>query len=232
MSPEEDDAGIDDQDFMGVIVAPLNCYVGLSEWGTGRGTQERFEGAVDLVEYEVRKFFSLLLKGNPNVQSLLFTKTEHICYASEAGRWLIRYRDWFSSKRAFRAYLGYAHSQASKMEKAIYKGFLSEKRKELVAKFGYDTKHAAHAIRIMRMGIEFLRTGNLIVDRTLVDAHQLIAIKRGMWNRGQVVAELAELTQELHTAYRQSHLPEEPETAKVEEMLSDIILDYHDLVCE
>lgn len=33
---------------------------------------------------------------------------------------------------------------------------MGEKRKQLVAKHGYDTKNASHLIRLLRMGMEFL----------------------------------------------------------------------------
>jgi len=35
-------------------------------------------------------------------------------------------------------------------------GYLGDKRKQLVLKHGYDAKNAAHLIRLLRMGIEFL----------------------------------------------------------------------------
>lgn len=226
--PTTDDLGVDDEDYMSVVIAPLNCYIGLSEWGThGRGTKETMEGSMDLVEYELQKFVRLLLKGNPNVQALLWLKEEHYLILTDFGRALIKNRTAFSSKKAFAPYLGYAHGQMSKMEKAIYKGFQCEKRQALCAKFGYDTKHAAHAIRIMRMGIEFLRTGTLIVDRTLIDAYQLIAIKRGIWTKDQVLQEMDRLATEMKVAYEESRLPEEPMYDLCEELLQGLILNYH-----
>src|SRR5215213_10990502 len=50
------------------------------------------------------------------------------------------------------------------------------KRRRNVERFGYDVKHGAHALRLQRMGAEFLRTGRFNVDRSGMDAEQLKAI--------------------------------------------------------
>lgn len=57
---------------------------------------------------------------------------------------------------------------------------MGEKRRRNVKRFGYDVKHGAHAIRPLRMGVEFLRTGEFHVDRTGIDAEELKEIKRGL----------------------------------------------------
>ncbi len=56
-------------------------------------------------------------------------------------------------------------------------GYMGEKRRELVRRVGYDAKNAAHLIRLLRMGIEFLTEGTLYVERA--DAAELLSIKRG-----------------------------------------------------
>jgi len=55
----------------------------------------------------------------------------------------------------------------------------ARKRRELVRRLGYDAKNAAHLIRLLRMGIEFLTEGTLHVER--VDAPELLDIKHGAW---------------------------------------------------
>ena len=49
---------------------------------------------------------------------------------------------------------------------------MGEKRKAIVRKYQYDVKNAAHLIRLLRMGIEFLETGELRVFRAM-DAEEL-----------------------------------------------------------
>lgn len=51
---------------------------------------------------------------------------------------------------------------------------MGQKRRELVRRVGYDAKNAAHLIRLLRMGIEFLTEGTLHVERA--DATELLDI--------------------------------------------------------
>ena len=51
-------------------------------------------------------------------------------------------------------------------------------RARLEAQFGYDTKHAQHLIRMLRMGIEILRDCEVRVRRK--DAAELRAIRAGV----------------------------------------------------
>ena len=44
-------------------------------------------------------------------------------------------------------------------------GYMGQKRRELVRRVGYDDKNAAHLIRLLRMGIEFLTEGTIYVER-------------------------------------------------------------------
>ena len=65
-----------------------------------------------------------------------------------------------------------------KLHHEHFSGYMGEKRKAMVRKYQYDVKNAAHLIRLLRMGIEFLETGELQVFRTS-DAGELKRIKRG-----------------------------------------------------
>jgi predicted nucleotidyltransferase len=73
--PSSDPKSIDDIDIMGFVVAPVENYLGLTEWGS-RGTCEYWDGQYDCVFYELRKAVSLLLQGNPNILSMLWLRPE------------------------------------------------------------------------------------------------------------------------------------------------------------
>ena len=133
------------------------------------------------------------------------------------GDLLIENRDIFSSKLAYKSFTGYAYSQLDKMEKWEHKGFLGDKRKALVEKFGYDTKNAAHLIRLLRMGIEFLSTGHLNVFRE--DAQQLIAIKKGEYTLEKIKEMAEDLFKVSQQAFLLSKLPENPDIKKAEKIL-------------
>ena len=94
-----------------------------------------------------------------------------------------------------------------------YAPHMGTKRKTLVDKFGYDTKNAAHLIRLLRMGAEFLKDGQLIVKRH--DAQQLLEIKRGEWTLDQVKAEADWGFKMAEQAYHNSNLPVGPDMDEI-----------------
>jgi hypothetical protein len=82
-------------------------------------------------------------------------------------------------------------------------------------------KNAAHLIRLLRMGIEFLGTGQLQVYRTS-DADELKRIKRGEWSLDDVKAEAERLFARVEPARARSPLPPTPNTAAANALLVDI----------
>jgi hypothetical protein len=155
---------------------------------------------------------------------MLWLERKHYIHLDPAGQRLIDARDLFSSKRAYHAFNGYAYGQLKRMTHLAFKGYMGAKRKELVEKFGYDTKNAAHLVRLLRMGIEFLNEGRLYVERP--DAPQLLEIKRGEWTLEQVKAEADRLFKRAEEAYDRTSLPNHPATEEVEKLCVDILKEH------
>lgn len=225
--PSDDPDSVDDKDLMAVCVPDSSHYLGLHRYGS-RGTKEIVrdvpgppETRWDVVVYEAQKAISLLEKGNPNVLSLLWLPETYYVKRTAAGRLLLDNRDLFSGKHVFNAYAGYASSQLSKMERGSFKGYMGEKRRALVEQHGYDTKNAAHLIRLLRQAIEFLSTGELLVERP--DASELIDIKRGLWSIEKVKAEAETLFAQARTALINSPLPAKPDHDAVSSLTEQVI---------
>jgi hypothetical protein len=106
-------------------------------------------------------------------------------------------------------------------------GYMGKKRRELVRRVGYDAKNAAHLIRLLRMGIEFLSEGTLHIERA--DGPELLDIKRGEWSLDRVKTESERLFQLAQEAYVRSTLPAEPERDKAERLCVEMISNYHGL---
>ena len=98
---------------------------------------------------------------------------------------------------------------------------MGEKRKAMVRKYQYDVKNAAHLIRLLRMGAEFLKTGQLNVYRT-ADADELKIIKRGGWTLEQVKAEAERLFAGIDAARARSPLKERPDEAAAHTLLMEL----------
>ena len=103
-----------------------------------------------------------------------------------------------------------------------YSSYMGKKRKKLVEQFGYDTKNAAHLLRLLRMGTEFLNTGRLQVYRT-DDANELKEIKGGKWTLEKVKKTADKAFLDMELAYKSTKLPDEPNRKEANELLLDTI---------
>jgi uncharacterized protein len=220
--PNSDPNSVDDKDLLGVAIADERVYLGFSDWEQ----REVQHGEWDSVVYEYRKFVRLLVQSNPNVLGLLWTNPRFFLICEPAGQVLVENRRLFVSRKAYHSFTGYAYGQLKKMTAMAFNGYMGDKRKQLVEKFGYDTKNAAHLIRLLRMGIEFLNEGELYVNRgEKGDAPQLLQIKRGEWTLEQVKAEADHLFKRAEAAYDACKLPAGPDLPAIEKILIGILRD-------
>lgn len=215
--PKTDPNSIDDIDLMGVSIAPTECYIGLGNFEQLIYKQDEW----DVITYEIKKYFRLLLKSNPNVIGLLWLREEDYIYRDYSVTELIEKRDIFSSKLIYDSFTGYAYSQLKRMTHYKFEGYMGAKRKELVDTFGFDCKNAAHLIRLLRMGIEFLKTSELNVFRK--DANELIEIKTGKWSLDKIKKEADILFNDAKLALADTKLPDLPNYKEAERILINII---------
>ena len=110
------------------------------------------------------------------------------------------------------------------MEKGATNARMGAKRKAIVAKYGYDTKNASHLLRLYRMGIEFVETGELTVYRP--DREELLAVKNGEWTLEAVKTEAEMLHERMRSAKETSPLPKNPDTEAIEKLLVGITWDF------
>jgi len=220
--PSSEPTSIDDKDTMAICVPPIDHYYGLAEYGS-RGTREIKRGEWDIVVYEARKAIRLLAQGNPNVLSILWLPENLYISHTAAGRLLTTNRDAFVGRHVYGSFVGYATAQLRKMESGACNGYMGAKRRALVERHGYDTKNAAHLMRLLRMGIEFLRDGELIVDRGGYDATELLAVKRGEWTLERVHDEAARLLRRAEDVYDRSMLPSKPDRERIEALCVEVV---------
>lgn len=225
--PPDNPNSIDDKDTMAICVPPIDYYTGLREYGS-RSTKEIVRDPWDIVIYECRKAVKMLSSGNPNILPMLWLSENYYIVRTNAGNVLIENRNAFVSRHAYKPFVGYANDQLYKMEHLAFEGYMGEKRKQLVEQHGYDTKNAAHLIRLLRMGIEFLTTGDLVVDRGGLDATELLAIKHGEWPLERVKEEAARLFKRAEYAMDRSRLPTRPDPDTINDICVTVIRTAHD----
>jgi hypothetical protein len=95
-------------------------------------------------------------------------------------------------------------------------------RAELERSHGYDTKHAMHLIRLMRMGLEVLQTGKLRVRRD--DAEQLSAIRDGALSFDELLAMAGGLQRSMEAAAAATtQLPADVDYERVDDLLVELL---------
>lgn len=109
-------------------------------------------------------------------------------------------------------------------------------RRALEEKSGYDTKHASHLVRLMRMGYEILTEGKVIVNRTGYDADELLAIKNGAWSFEQVMEFKDQMENKLKAEYERhkqliangnpTPIPREVNKEKLNTLYHELFNDY------
>jgi len=125
----------------------------------------------------------LAAQGNPSVVILLWLP-EHMTKTT-LGAGLVDLREAFISRGSGARFLGYLVTQKLKMkgERAH-----TVNRPELVAKYGYDTKFAMHALRLGYEGIEMLTHGRITLPVTEPSLTTLRAVRAGQIDLGGALA--------------------------------------------
>ena len=167
---------------------------------------ERSEpGDIDINVYTLRKFVALARKGNPSILLALFA--DPVISRLPEDRWE-ELAQYLQSKRAGGAFLGYMKQQ---MER--WKGERGQKnvsRPELVERYGFDTKYAAHIVRLGIQGTEYMLTGRFTVPMPAVSAWKIKALRTGGVTEREAMAWAEEVEEDLKRAIDQSTLPDEP----------------------
>lgn len=113
-----------------------------------------------------------------------------------------------------------------------YQNWLKQRnpaRAALEAKYGYDSKHASHAIRLVRQGEEIMRKGELLVR--LPDAEKVRAIRDGIWFDGEAATYekvkqfVTQKEQEMQAMYtsKECLLPKEPDRKALDELCIEVV---------
>lgn len=200
-----------DEDTMGIGIAEPQDKLGLSP------TDQ--DGKDDHVVYELTKFVRLACSGNPTILQLLYAPPEmwiecHPFWPVSQ----IELRNLCVSQKCRPAFLGYLQQQRNKL--------LSDRqqRPELVAKHGYDTKFAAHMIRLGIQGIEVLSGQGMALPMRHENLDYCLPILEGKVLKEHVLMYADGLENRLKTI--ESPLPLEPDYAKVNEWLANTYIEH------
>lgn len=105
-----------------------------------------------------------------------------------------------------------------------WKANRNEIRSGLEFKFGYDTKHAMHIIRLLESGEEILRTGQVKVRRD--NAQFLLDIRFGVYSYDKIVEMVANKKAKAEEAFLSSKLPEQVSKELTQKIMVDMYESY------
>jgi predicted nucleotidyltransferase len=121
----------------------------------------------------------------------------------------------------------FVHENAYNQAKMHYDQYLNwvktrnPKRAELEAKYGYDTKHGMHLLRLMKMCREILTVGTVNVKRT-EDREELMGVRNGDVPYDDLIERAEQLEAQCEALYGLSQLPREPNRAAIDKLVVDM----------
>lgn len=115
-------------------------------------------------------------------------------------------RKWKSANREWEQYETWKKSR-------------NPKRVELEKKYGYDTKHASHCIRLMIQGLEILTKGTLSVRLAPADRDLCKGVKEGGLTYDELIETCDEYINRFEEGYATSTLPHSPDLELIENAL-------------
>lgn len=97
-------------------------------------------------------------------------------------------------------------------------------RSDLETRFGYDTKHGMHLVRLQRMALEILVSGNVTVFRP--DHEELLAIRDGAWTFDELEVRTSDMAVRIDAAARVSLLPDRPDEAALDSLCTTLVAEH------
>tara|TARA_R100001244_G_scaffold130839_2_gene103368 strand:+ start:54 stop:758 length:705 start_codon:yes stop_codon:yes gene_type:complete len=198
-----------DADEKGIAIIPWRShYFGFDKFEQKDG---EWEDKNDRVIYDIRKFFRLALTCNPNIVEVLYVDEPQILEINAAGRQIRAMRAMFLSRSAAKTFTGYACAQMKRLKNKVAAG--GEIR----------WKHAMHLLRLLRMGKEIVKDGDVLVRRP--DAEYLIKVRMGEISLKEIFEESDQLLAEIDSWVSKSPLPEKPDNVRAEKIMVQLIMD-------
>ena len=221
--------GLEDLDLMAVVLEDMKAFAGFNATDTWTARTKpmgvRSEaGDTDWVGYGLRKYLSLALKGNPSILLALFVPAQHIREITAEGEALRALAPDIVSKAAYMPFRGYMRQQHERL--LGLRGQRNVTRPELVEAYGYDTKYAAHVVRLGLQGEELLLTGRISLPMRDADRELCVRIRTGGFTLAEVSEQIIAAEQRLDAAFTASPLAERPNTAAVERWMMSAYLEH------
>ena len=216
------DDGLEDFDMMAVVVERPKQMLGFSTVDTWvhrtkpDGVRSE-KGDIDLAVYGLRKYLHLATKGNPTILLALFAPEEFIRRHDVRGRQLQALAPYIVSKQCYWPWKGYMKQQHERL--LGLRGQRNVTRPELVDRYGYDTKYAAHIVRLGLQGEEILTTGRMTLPMPKDQRDLCVSIRTGGYSLAGVSEIIIDAEKRIDAAFNKSELRLHPDRQTVEKFM-------------
>lgn len=214
-----------DHDFHGIFIEPPEQVIGVVSRPESKRDRDKPEGVKseagdeETTFYGLHRYVKLALSGNPTMLTLLFTPT--LTVPDSIG--LQANRHLFLSQNVATRHVGYADSMTARLTGAKAP---RTNRPELIAKHGYDTKAAFHAIRLLIQGYELLVTGHMAMPMWTPHQQFLLAVRNGEVPKTRALREIAYYRRRLETGSERASLPQHPNYEGASSYLLDTYMQH------
>ena len=227
--------GGDDTDEMGVLIEPPRYVIGVErfeqyQYRTAGEGERSGPGDLDLTVFSLRKWVRLAAGGNPSQLMLAYIPDSAIRVETDVGRELRNMRDLFVARSCAAKYIGYLDAQRTRM--LGLKGHRTN-RPELIERYGFDSKSAAHMVRLGWQGVELLDEGTITLPMRDPQRSWLVDLRNGKHTMQEALDVAEEARSRLTVLRELSHWPETVNWSGINTWLKHTYLrewDRHELI--
>lgn len=151
--------------------------------------------------YSITKFMNLVWQNSPRIIEILFSKNENVTLRLSSFCCIWDNRKLFLSKRFYNKFVKYAENEINSLLR------VKQNRQHLHDKFGYDTKSAVHAIRLLDEVEQILSVGDLDIQK---NKDFLRCIREGAYSYKFILQEFKESKERCEYLLKTTKLPDEP----------------------
>lgn len=174
--------------------------------------------------FSIQKFVSSVINGDPNVLELIFVDEKHVKHMGKFAKFMRDNATHFVSKNIYGTFSSFAKMQEVKLYNKIRNNHQGTRR-ATIDRYGYDTKHAMHTVRVYDMGTELLLQGTTTTYRP--NREELLDIRNGRYTLEEFETILDDRKNKFRDAYQKSTLPEEPDTDYINSWLVDTLAEHY-----
>lgn len=192
-------------------------------WRFGENMVQRMESCIPYQHFYIWESGKISNRNDSDALAKLFKSSNIICPEKGDERFFVMKEIHNALNSPVLVFQKHLYDEAKK-KRDQYVTWMAERnpaRHDTEIKFGYDTKHAMHLVRLLRMGYEILTTGDLTVRRP--DAQELLDIRAGKWTYEEVTNYADEMVDKIESlTTQQVAVPNTPDTETINNIIISI----------